>query len=291
MGLLDLLSGSRSGSRLFTVGLGILGFLVLIALLQPLLNTLLIGDVNPVTMGSFRSYLPLSSEHWLGTDRWGRDWMAQLLLGLRYSLMIGALAGSVATFVAIILGFVAGYEGGGVDTTLRTLTDMVLVIPSWPILVTLAAYIRGLSVPVMALLLAAFSWPWAMRTIRAQVMSLREQPYVELAKISGLGDLEIIFQELLPNLLPYLGVGLAYSTVGAILAETGLALIGLGPGNIITLGLMINWAMAWGTLALGKWQMMFAPVMCLILVFVSLNLINIGLEEAFNPRLRKVTGG
>lgn len=280
-----------SGSRLFIVGLSILVFLVLIALLQPLLNKWLIGDIDPITMGSFGSYLPISAEHWLGTDRWGRDWMAQLLLGLRYSLLIGVLAGFVATFVAIILGFVAGYKGGGVDTALRTFTDMVLVIPSWPILVTLAAYIRGLSIPVMALLLAAFSWPWAMRTIRAQVMSLREQPYVELAKVSNLKDLEIIFQELLPNLLPYLGVGLATGIVNAILAETGLELIGLGPGgDIITLGLMINFAMGWGVLALGKWQMMFAPVICLILLFFSLNLINIGLEELFNPRLKRITG-
>ena len=280
-----------SGSRLFIVGLSILVFLVLIALLQPLLNKWLIGDIDPITMGSFGSYLPISKEHWLGTDRWGRDWMAQLLLGLRYSLLIGALAGSVAAFVAIILGFVAGYKGGGVDTALRTFTDMVLVIPSWPILVTLAAYIKGLSIPVMALLLAAFSWPWAMRTIRAQVMSLREQPYVELAKVSNLKDLEIIFQELLPNLLPYLGVGLATGIVNAILAETGLELIGLGPGgDIITLGLMINFAMGWGVLALGKWQMMFAPVICLILLFLSLNLINIGLEELFNPRLKRITG-
>jgi peptide/nickel transport system permease protein len=280
-----------SGSRLFIVGLSILVFLVLIALLQPLLNKWLIGDIDPITMGSFGSYLPISKEHWLGTDRWGRDWMAQLLLGLRYSLLIGALAGSVAAFVAIILGFVAGYKGGGVDTALRTFTDMVLVIPSWPILVTLAAYIKGLSIPVMALLLAAFSWPWAMRTIRAQVMSLREQPYVELAKVSNLKDLEIIFQELLPNLLPYLGVGLATGVVNAILAETGLELIGLGPGgDIITLGLMINFAMGWGVLALGKWQMMFAPVICLILIFLSLNMINIGLEELFNPRLKRITG-
>jgi peptide/nickel transport system permease protein len=280
-----------AGSRLFVVGVAILVVLVLIALAQPLLNKMLIGDIDPITMGSYQSYLEPSKDHWLGTDRWGRDWMAQLLLGLRYSLVIGFLAGCVATFVAVILGFLAGYKPGAVDGVLRTFTDMVLVIPSWPILVTLAAYIKGLSVPVMALLLAAFSWPWAMRTIRAQVMSIRQQPYVELAKVSNLRDLEIIFQELLPNLLPYLGVGLASSIVNAILAETGLELIGLGPGgDIITLGLMINFALGWGALALGKWQLVFAPVILLILIFVSLNLINIGLEQIFNPRLKRITG-
>lgn len=278
----------RSGY--FRVGITLFGFLILVALAQPWLNRLLIGDINPITMGSFKAYLPPSAEHWLGTDRWGRDWMAQLLLGLRYSLLIGAIAGLAATFVGILFGFVAGYKGGRLDSLLRTGTDMVLVIPSWPLLVTLSAYIPKLTIPIMALLLALFSWPWAARTIRSQVMSLKGRPYVDLAIATGMGDLEIIFTEILPNLLPYLGVSLASSMVGAILAEVGLELIGLGPGDITTLGLMINWATRWGALALGKWQMVFAPVVMLVLIFVSLNLINMGLEQAYNPRLREVTG-
>lgn len=278
----------RSGY--FRVGIILFGLLILIALIQPWLNRLLIGDINPITMGSFKAYLPPSAEHWLGTDRWGRDWMAQLLLGLRYSLLIGAIAGLAATFVGILFGFVAGYKGGRLDSILRTGTDMVLVIPSWPLLVTLSAYIPKLTIPIMALLLALFSWPWAARTIRSQVMSLKGRPYVDLAIATGMGDLEIIFTEILPNLLPYLGVSLASSMVGAILAEVGLELIGLGPGDITTLGLMINWATRWGALALGKWQMVFAPVVMLVLIFVSLNLINMGLEQAYNPRLREVTG-
>ena len=281
-----------SQSKLLGVGIGILLFLILIALLQPLINQALIGNVNPVSMGSFTPYEDPSPQHWLGTDRWGRDWLAQLVLGLRYSLVIGALSGGVATFIAILIGFVAGYKGGAWDGSLRTFTDMILVIPSWPILVTLAAYIQGLSIPVMALLLAAFSWPFGMRTIRAQVLSLRAQPYVDLAIVSNLKDLEIIFQELMPNLLPFLGVALASTTVGAIFAETGLELIGLGPGgDIITLGLMVNFSLSWGALALGKVELIFPPVICLILIFVSLNLINMGLEQVFNPRLKRITGG
>lgn len=284
------LKGAWQRSGYFRVGIVLFGLLVLVALVQPWLNRLLIGDINPITMGSFKAYLPPSAEHWLGTDRWGRDWMAQLLLGLRYSLLIGAIAGLAATFVGILFGFVAGYKGGRLDSFLRTGTDMVLVIPSWPLLVTLSAYIPKLTIPVMALLLALFSWPWAARTIRSQVMSLKGRPYVDLAIATGMGDLEIIFTEILPNLLPYLGVSLASSMVGAILAEVGLELIGLGPGDITTLGLMINWATRWGALALGKWQMVFAPVVMLVLIFVSLNLINMGLEQAYNPRLREVTG-
>ncbi|MBE0695424.1 MAG: ABC transporter permease [Anaerolineaceae bacterium] len=279
-------------SKMFITGASILIFLILVAIFQPLINKALIGDVHPISMGTYESYLEPSAQHWLGTDRWGRDWMAELVLGLRYSLVIGALAGVVATLVAILFGFIAGYKGGLIDNGLRTFTDMILVIPSWPILVTLAAYIQGLSIPIMALLLAMFSWPFGMRTIRAQVLSLRAQPYVDLARVSNLNDLEIIFQELVPNLLPFLGVALATSSVGAILAETGLELIGLGPGgDIITLGLMVNFSLSWGALALGKYELLFPPVIVLILIFVSLNLINMGLEELFNPRLKRITGG
>jgi peptide/nickel transport system permease protein len=162
------------------------------------------------------------------------------------------------------------------DTVLRSGTDMILVIPTYPLLVTLSAYVRSLDVITMALLLAAFSWPFAARTIRAQVMSLGNRPYIDLAKLSGQSDFQIIFQEILPNLLPYLGVGYATATVGAILAETAMELIGLGPSGIATLGLIINWAIGWGVMTLGFWQL--------------LNMINIGLDEAFNPRLKRVTG-
>lgn len=288
MGILSIFSRSK----MLLIGILILLFLVLVALFQPLINRLLIGNVNPVSMGTYDVYLQPSRQHLLGTDRWGRDWMAQLVLGLRYSLMIGALSGGVATIISIVFGFLAGYRGGLIDNIFRTFTDMIMVIPSWPILVTLAAYIQRLDIPVMALLLAMFSWPFGMRTIRAQVLSLRSQPYVDLAKVSNLKDLEIIFTELVPNLLPYLGVTLAITTVGAILAETGMELIGLGPGgNIITLGLMINFSMGWGALALQKYELLFPPIICLILIFVSLNLINMGLEEVFNPRLKRITGG
>ncbi|MEO8397842.1 MAG: ABC transporter permease subunit, partial [Chloroflexota bacterium] len=106
----------------------------------------------------------------------------------------------------------------------------------------------------------------------------------------GLSKIEIVFQEIMPNLLPFLGVGLAASAVGAILAEFGLEILGLGPGNVSTLGLMINWAISWGVLTLGKGLIVAAPAVVLVLLFLSLNFINIGLEQAFNPRLKGTTG-
>ncbi len=278
-------------SNYFRVGSIMLSVLVFVAIFQPWLSGIVIGpDVSPMSFGTFEPYLAPSVQHPVGTDRLGRDWLALLFVGVRVSMLIALIAGTTATGIGIALGFIAGYKGGWLDAVLRTGTDMVLVIPSLPLLITLAAYLPSIDIPVMSLLLAAFSWPFTTRVIRSQVLSLKERPFVDLARTSDLGDMSIIFLEILPNLLPYLGVSVAVGMSSAMLAEIGLQLIGLGPGDINTLGLMIQWAVNWGVFALGKWWIVFAPVGALIGFFVALNLINIGLENAFNPRLRAVTG-
>ena len=195
----------------------------------------------------------------------------------------------MSTVIALVLAFTAAYKGGVYDDMLRTATDTVLVIPTWPILVVLSAYVT-LDLCSMSLLLAAFSWPGATRMIRAQVLSLKERPYIELAKISGLRDFEIIFKEMLPNFLPYIAVGLAGAMVGSILAETGLRMIGLGPARIVSLGALVNWAMLWGVISTREYHILVAPILALILIFMSVNLINVGLDDVFNPRLKKITG-
>jgi peptide/nickel transport system permease protein len=188
------------------------------------------------------------------------------------------------------MAFVAGYKGGAVDGVLSTVTDMVLVVPSFPLLIALSAYTSNVGIVEVGLMLAAFSWPFAARTIRSQVLSLRARPYVELAKVSKLRDIEIICYELLPNMLPYIGVGFASSALGAIFALVGLEVIGLGPGETIDLGKIIFSAMTTGAMTLGAWPMFVAPIVLLTLLFAALNLINIGLEEIYNPRLRGVAG-
>jgi peptide/nickel transport system permease protein len=189
-----------------------------------------------------------------------------------------------------VIAFIAGYKGGRVDSVLRTVTDMFLVVPSFPLLLTLSAYVRRVSLWQVAVMLAIFSWPFAARTIRSHVLSLRSRPYVDLARVTNCGDMEIIFQDLVPNLLPYIGVGFANAAVGAIFALVGLEVIGLGPANVVDLGLMINWALSWGALSLGAWPIFVAPVIVLALLFTAVNLINIGLEEIYNPRLRGTAG-
>ena len=135
-----------------------------------------------------------------------------------------------------------------------------------------------------------FSWAFAARPIRSQVLSLRTRGYVDLAKVTRLNTVEIVFEELVPNMLPYIILGLSFAVIGAIFALISLEIIGLGPTNLIDLGLLINSAITSGALTLGAWPLFVGPIIAIVLLFGALNLINIGLDEVFNPRLRRVAG-
>ena len=167
--------------------------------------------------------------------------------------------------------------------------DHGLIIPSLPILIVAAIYVR-LDLTVMSVLLTIFIWPWAARTIRAQILSLKERPFIDLSKVSGFSSLEIMFKDIIPNLAPYIGVAFSYTVIGAILTETGLRVIGLGPGYLISLGYLINDVIEKGLISMRVYNIVIPPILLLVLIFVALNLINIGLEESFNPRLKKITG-
>jgi peptide/nickel transport system permease protein len=277
----------RSSTKL-QLGLALIALILALALSAPLITQLLIGDANPRDFGVAPVMELPSWEHPLGTDEFGHDLLALLVYSLGNSLMIGGLAGIIATAIGIVVGFTAGYKGGRLDGFLRSSTDMVLVIPTLPLLLILTASVRVVDVFALAFVLAIFGWPHAARTIRAQVLSLRERPYIDLARLTDENDVEMIFTELVPNLLPYLGLGFATSVVGAILAETGLQLIGFGPGGFSTLGSMINQALAAGMITQGRIDTIVVPAGLLVVLFLALNLINMGLEEIYNPRLRGV---
>lgn len=274
----------------FKLRMGLIGVLIVVALamLAPVLSRIWIGEAHYKDFGTAPLMLPPSWARPLGTDSMGRDLTALTLYALRDSLMIGGLAGVIATTFGILVGFTAGYKGGKIDSFLRSLADTVLVIPTLPLLIILAATVRSVDIFAMAFILSIFGWAGPSRGIRAQVLSLRERPYVELAQLNNEKDGQVIFGELVPNLLPYLGLGLATSVIGAILAETGLELIGFGPG-IATLGYLIYNAMATGMITMGRLDMIAVPAGLLVILFLSLNLINMGLEETYNPRLRGVT--
>jgi peptide/nickel transport system permease protein len=278
----------RSNGK-FRFGVVLLSAIILLALNAPLLYHPIIGKESPARPGMFRRWEPISAAHPLGTDGHGRDLFTDYVAGLRTTLYIGFLAGGLSTLVGVGVGFFSGYKGGWVDTVLLTITNMLIVIPSYPVLVALAMVTPELDLGSMAVILAIFSWPYSARMIRAQVMTMKERPYVELAKVSGQKDWHIIFTEILPNLMPYLLMGFAFSVVGAMVAEVAIEAIGLGPSDIITLGLMINYANGWAVYSLGRLEILLIPVGALVLIFMAITMINRGMEEYLNPRLQKVT--
>lgn len=262
----------------------------LAALLEPVVNGYRLGGHFSTEIGNYEVLIPASVEHPLGTDDFGRDVLALLFTGLRNSLFIGLIAGSLATAIAVVLATVAGYKGGRVEAVITTFTNSVLIIPSWPILAIIVLFVEQVSLIFLATLLAFFSWPWPSRQMAPQISSLKARPYVDLARASGFGDWAIMFREILPNFLPYIVLGFSYAVAGNIIAETALRLVGLGPGNITSLGQLINWALYSGHFAQGLYLIVIPPIVLLVLVFVALNLINLGLEEVYNPRLKKITG-
>jgi len=246
--------------------------------------------VFPLKGIEFASYprdLPPSPKHLLGTDTTGRDLFTVLLLSIRQSLLIGLIAGTIGTTIGTALGLIAGCKGGIVDSIIRSVTDVFLIIPTWPLLVILSAYLERLTIPALATLLAVFSWPGIARGVRSQALSLRERAFVKLAKLSGENSLEIVFKEIFPNILPYVGTLFGLSMTGAMLAEVGLEIIGLGPSEANTLGLMIYWAIYYNALVKRMWWWIFPPVICLVAIFVGIQLLNAGLDRLYNPRLRR----
>lgn len=270
----------------FRLGVIITLLLIVTALLRDPLLRLFIGDVEPMKVGSFGIFLDPSGDHWLGTDRFGRDVLGLVLIALPVSLTVAFLAGAISTVLGAVIGMVAGYKGGKTDSTLRTITDMFIVIPTLPLIIILAANTRNLGSVKLALVLALFSWPFAARVIRTQVMSLRERPYVELSRMTNLSDRQIVFGDILPNMAPFIAIGFAQASVGAAFALVGLTILGLGPSSQMDLGRMISEALGYGVISLGKELIFAVPVILLILLFLGLALISQGMEEFFNPRLR-----
>lgn len=267
-------------------GIVLIVLVVATAVIGPLIVPHFYPGQNPTAVGEYPTLDSPSPEHPLGTDVLGRDAVVIIINGIRLSLIIGVVGGLISTLIGVVLGFIAGFAGGLTDTILRIIIDMVLVIPILPLLLLLSLYIAKWNIVTMGVLLGIFSWAYVARTTRAQVLSLRERAYIDLARLNNEGALEIIFEELLPSLLPYVVLSMAGATVGNMLAEAGLQLIGIGAGLPPTLGSIMGRAYSGGALSLGLFGQLLVPAGILVIIFLALNLINMGLEERFNPRLR-----
>jgi peptide/nickel transport system permease protein len=222
-----------------------------------------------------------------GTDRQGRDLLAVMVTGTPLTLRIGFIAGFIGVGIGSVLAFTAAYYRGVVDLTIRSIADVGLTVPGLLILIIIAVSLKGsLTVNQMAIVVASLAWLSPTRTIRSQVLTLRERGYVEIARLNGMGGPEIIFRELMPNLLPYLAATLVSSVSAAILASVGLEVLGLGPVEAPTLGMTLYWVNFNAAIINGWWWWWTAPLVVIVMVFLGLFFLTVGLDEIANPRLR-----
>jgi peptide/nickel transport system permease protein len=229
-----------------------------------------------------------SAELPFGSDRQGRNMFAVAVVGTPQTLQIGLMAGFIGVGFGAALAFIAAYYGGKVDNVIRGLVDTGLTIPGLMILITVAMNVRGgLNVTQMALVVASLAWLYPTRTIRAQLLTLRERGYIQIARMSGMSGPEIIVREMLPNLLPYLVAALVNSTSAAILASVGLEVLGLGPFEAPTIGMTLYWVNYNAAIINGWWWWWVPPIVVIGVVFIGLFLVAIGLDEVANPRLRR----
>lgn len=232
---------------------------------------------------------PPSLQFPLGTDSQGRELYAVMVSGTILTLRIGVTAGLIGLAVGTVLGFVAAYFRGWVDLIIKSLVDILLTIPGLMVLIIIASATKqSMNITLLALIIASLAWMGPTRTIRAQVLSLRERPFLQAARLSGMNSVEIIFLELMPNLLPYLAASLVGSVTGGIFASLGLEALGLGAMREPTLGMTIYWVIYYSALLKGMWWWALAPVTVIIVIFVGLFSVGAGLDELANPRTRRV---
>jgi peptide/nickel transport system permease protein len=227
----------------------------------------------------------------LGTDNFGRDVLTELVAATRVSLEIGFVAGIIATLIGLTLGLLGGYIGGVVDDVIMFITNLFLAIPSIVLLILISFSIgqdkRG--AVTIAVVIGFTSWVWTARAVRSQVVSLRNRDHVNLSKLSGHSIVYIILADILPYIASYVVMALILQISAGILAEAGLSILGLGPRTteVPTLGLMMNWALIYQAPTLGKWWAFFPVVVDIALITFSMNLMNTGLDQVFNPALRE----
>ena len=231
---------------------------------------------------------PPSSDYWFGTTSFGQDVFSQFVNGLRAAFLVGAVGGGIAWVLGAVVGFTAGYRGGAVDDVLNMLTNVVLVIPTLAILIIVSAYMNVHSYAVEAVLIGLTSWPWAARAVRAQTFTLKTRDFVDIARLSGRSTRQVIAREIAPNMSSYLLMMFILLFGGAILIGASLDFLGLGPSESVSLGLMMNNAFLSSALVLGSWWWFLPPGIGIIGIVGALYVMNVGLDEVFNPRLREL---
>ena len=271
-------------SPMFVVGIVIFVLSLLVAVFGPLFYNV---DINArdIVAGP---YAPSSAEHLLGTDHLGRDYVSLLIAGLRSSLYVGLIAGIIATTIGVFIGLFGGFRGGWIDEVLNMGTNLFIVIPQFVILVLISSAVKeGRSLTLIGLIIGLTSWSWSARSVRAQASSLRSRDHIALAKMNGDGNLKILLKHVLPYLLSYVFMVFIMQVSSGILSEASISMIGLGPLDSTSLGIILNQAKDNGALSASIWIAFLPATLVITLTVFALYLINTSMEGVFNPRLRK----
>jgi peptide/nickel transport system permease protein len=261
------------------VGTGIVGFFVLLAIFGPFFLS------NPNALSNTQLAGP-SLKHLLGTTQIGQDVFAQLVVSARNTLLIGVGAGLLATVVSVIVGISGGYAGGVIDEALNLFSNVVLVIPTLPLVIIIIADVKSSGLVPLIVIIAFTSWAAAARVLRAQTLSVRNREYVLAARASGERAWRIVFVEIMPNELPIIVSNFIFGVIFAILTQAALAFIGLGDPTLLTWGNMLSLAYDNQALSVGAWWWLIPPGLCIALLGMGLALINFSLDQLLNPRLR-----
>jgi peptide/nickel transport system permease protein len=269
-------------TRQLVIGLGMLTAIILFALIGPHLV-----DPKQAQVAATIPRQAPNAQHWLGTDVQGRDLWTVMVLAVPNTLKIGLIAGLVGTVVGLVLALIAGFFGSWPDAVIRLLCDALLTVPAIAILVIIAANIEEMTVEVMALVVAALAWMFPARTMRAQVLTVRERSYIEVARANGVSDLGLIFREIMPNLMPFIVASFVGAVAGAMLAAVGLEALGLGANQSQTLGVTIFWSQEYTAVLRGMWWWWAPPMVAISLIFLALFLTSAGMDRFANPRLRR----
>jgi peptide/nickel transport system permease protein len=265
----------------FTLGFSLLLCLYLFGLISSFLV-----DPDRADMGGNPLNQRPSLSYPLGTEGFGRDVFTLIVLGIPNTFKIGLLAGGVGITIGAVVGLIAGYRKDALDTAFSSIADVMLVIPTLAILITMSAYVRVMTVELMAFIVGLLAWPLPARVIRAQTLSLRERLFVEVARLNGQNDLEIIFLQILPNLIAYLAAAFVGATSTGILAAVGLEVLGLGPQTIPTIGRTLFHSFQYSAMFRGMWWWWGPPIAVLAIIFTGLFLMSISLDKYANPRLK-----
>lgn len=242
------------------LGLIIIAGLVFVAIFGPSIAPYPKNDIN------FDSWLHPSESHWLGTDSYGQDVLSQMIYGTRTSLLVGVLAGLISTTIGVLVGILSGYRKGWLDEVLMRIVDILLVIPTLALMIILAAFLPSMGELNTILIIGCLSWLYMARSIRSQTMAETGMVYVESAKVAGLGQFEIMFREVLPNVIPVILANLVLVVTQAVLAEAGLSFLGLGNPMAVSWGTILSLAYANDSIMYHAWWWIIPPGLAIALL-------------------------